>query len=276
MRFFRALTSGSRKKERNEFHLEPRNLINSTQQDERSTDSQAETHTTFRAVPIHSIDVVGRHRTWEAYRYFNDIVKTEERLVKIGKQFGRLGFVLQSQLLKTIPTITERTKQVFVEITTTCAVESMTDYRYCRPARLVSALMGCPDEEYDDACFVNNVLKPFGERFRDWEMLSTADLFATRAELVGSLHYFTPWGQECYAVFDIDPTKGTDVLKERERKQHVFMTNVLARKVLYKYSTELRLLYNLVDDRLSRCSAVLEKYSLDRTVLPYEEHGVYQ
>lgn len=267
MRVFKAFFPTSKPgNETNEFHLEPRNL---------TEDVAAEAHTTFRAVPIRSIDEVGHDRTREAYRYFNDIAETEERLAKIEKRFGRLGFVLQSQLLKTIPTITDRTKQVFVEITTTSAVESITDYRYCRPARLVSALMGCPDEHYDEDHFVKNVLKPFGARCRDWTKLSTADLFGTRSDLVGSLHYFTPWGEECYAVFDIDSTLGPEVLRERERKQHVFMTNVLARKVLYKYLGELRLLYDLVDRQLRKCFDVLEKYSSDRTVFPYEAYGVY-
>ena len=263
--FSRVFIRETRKKESNPFHLEPRSL----------TQAGAEAQPTFRAVPIHSIDEVGQHRTWEAYRYFNNIVQTEERLATIEKQFGRLGFVLQSQLLKSIPTITQRTKQLFVEVTTTSAVESMTEYRYCRPARLVSALMGCPDEHYEELAFVRDVLKPFGARCRDWQKLSTADLFATRSELVGSLHYFTPWGEECYAVFDVDPAMGPEVLKERERKQHVFMTNKLARKVLYKYNKELQKLYELVDRQLAKCADVLDKYASDMTVLPYEEHGVY-
>ena len=284
MKLFRSIQAHSQHKDKNPFHLEPSVLDSTPGSDQATTQTQEAPGdvqtpvTTFRAEPIHSIDEVGKHRTWEAYRYFNRLVETEERVVQIGKQFGRLGFVLQAQLLKTIPTVTKRTKQVFVEITTTSAMETMTEYRYCRPARLVSALMGCPDEAYNEKEFIADVLKPFGARHRDWTKLSTADLFATRSELVGSLHYFTPWGEECYAVFDLQASAGPEVVAERERKQHVFMTNKLARQILYKYSEELQLLYELVAQKLDKCSATLARYGSSEAceiVLPYEEHVVY-
>ena len=247
-----------------DFHLEP-----------RATRSQGQSPVNFRVVSTTDLEVQRERRLFFMTGLLEKEAEQQEKVEKVERDFARLGALLQNEIIKEIPDkdIGRKTKLIFVDL---CMEQN--EHRYCRPARLVSFLLGTPDELYDEATFVQNVVKANGDRYRDWNKISTADLFAARSDLVGSLHYFSPWGVECYAVFDIDASRGPEVMEERQRKRHVFLTNAFARKILYRYNEDLRKLYDIVGEKLTKCLPVFEKYPVDPRMAPvrYEALSMYQ
>lgn len=242
------------------------------EQQRRRTPQQVE----WKLIPIPNLYEAGKDRIADAIELFKDEQRQEEWLDATGKNFAILGPLLQNELLRVIKGIDNKTKMIFVDITRGCNDENFC--RFTRPARLVSYLVGTPDELYDQEHFMKTVLVENGECGRDWKFLSTADLFRNRSELIGSLHYSTPWGVECYAVFDIDPKNGAEVKAERQRKQHLMMTPEMARKLLYKYNADLRRLYELVSNQLGNCVNIFEKYATNSvyTELSSFDFGIYQ
>lgn len=230
----------------------------------------------FKLVPIPSLLDVGNERIAAAVHHFAVLHREEQWLDAVGKNFTILGPLLQNELLKSIRGVDNKTKMIFVDVATGCNDENFC--RFTRPARLVSHMIGMPDELYNEQYFIDNILEDNGERFRDWSILSIADLFRNRSDQIGSLHYSTPWGVECEAIFDVDPKNGPEVKAERRRKKYLMLTPRLSRKVLYKFNTDLRTTYEMVGKQLENCVPIFQRYGQEAalTELSNFDFGIYQ
>ena len=211
----------------------------------------------FTAEPIPALAEIGNDRIKHAEQYF----ETEDRLYKelqwTNKKFDFLGSFFQNQMLSSIADIDRKTKLIFLFIVkSTVYGNGMT---FTIPLRLLSYLVGIPDELYDETTFLSKAVTGLGDESRDWARLSLADLFDTRSELVKGIQFKSPWNSsECVEViFDIDLER----TKERNRPRYVFVTSHLAQQLLWRHVPELRRLYATVYQQLLANLPIFERYS---------------